>query len=124
MRNRKKIRVNYSTLFGRTAVTTANVYARNPTIDEVEHYRQEPQLVLGTPVLPWWRDVGTKKYPKLAALARKYLAVPATSAASERLFSLAQHITTGRRNGLDPDHAAAILFLKMNPDCIPPVINI
>lgn len=39
----------------------------------------------GNPIT-WWKEIGRKEFPQLVAkLARKYLAIPATSAASERL---------------------------------------
>ena len=55
-----------------------------------------------TNVLPWWKQK-QGMYPTLAALAKKYLAIEATSVASERLFSKARRITTGDRNGLVPE---------------------
>lgn len=102
-------------------MTTATVTSPAPATIELQQYRQEPRCNAESDALEWWRETGAKKYPHLAALARKYLAIPATSASSERLFSLGQHITQGRRNGLDPDYTASILFLKSNASCIPPV---
>jgi len=43
------------------------------------------------------------KYPKLRQLAKKILGIPATSAASERIFSLTGFIYDRRRDRLDPD---------------------
>jgi len=40
--------------------------------------------------LVWWKR-NSILYPNLAALARKYLAIQATSASSERIFSSAAH---------------------------------
>ena len=37
-------------------------------------------------VLMWWK-FNSKKYPNLSRMARDYLAIPGTSASSERLFS-------------------------------------
>ena len=39
-------------------------------------------------VLEWWRDAASR-YPKLSLVARKILAVPASSSASESVFSVA-----------------------------------
>ena len=37
-------------------------------------------------VMEWWSD-NEEKFPNIAKLARKYLAIPASSAPSERVFS-------------------------------------
>ena len=42
-------------------------------------------------VLAWWK-VKSKKYPNLFKMARDYLAIPATSTSSERLFPSGNHI--------------------------------
>ena len=41
--------------------------------------------------LKWWKDRQTK-LPVLAKLAQMYLCIPATSAPSERIFSMASHL--------------------------------
>jgi hAT family C-terminal dimerisation region len=53
-------------------------------------------------------------YPILARLAMVYLAVQATSAPSERVFSMASGIITNRRNQLDPTMAGKMLFVSEN----------
>jgi hypothetical protein len=40
-------------------------------------------------VLVWWRDVGQARFPRIAVMARQFLAMPAASATAERVFSLA-----------------------------------
>ena len=50
------------------------------------------------------------KFPFHVALARKLLAIPATSAPAERLFSAAGHTLSSGRSRLTPDIAKAILF--------------
>jgi hAT family C-terminal dimerisation region len=49
-----------------------------------------------------------------ARLAMVYLAVQATSAPSERIFSMASRIITNRRNRLDPTMAGKMLILSEN----------
>ena len=44
-------------------------------------------------------------------MALKYMCVPATSAPSERVFSVASKILTKFRNRLDPDTTGSILFI-------------
>ena len=61
--------------------------------------------------LKWWR-AKEKTYPKLAWLARRILAIPATSAASERLFSIVGLLITAKRNRLSGIHTVeTMVFL-------------
>ena len=48
----------------------------------------------------------------LAQLARRFLCIQSTSAASERIFSKAERIIGDRRAGLDPDNAGMLIFMK------------
>ena len=54
------------------------------------------------------------KFPILATLALRYLAIPATSAASERLWSVASQIITKTRTQLEGHVVADLMFLKEN----------
>ena len=49
--------------------------------------------------LDWWADRETK-YPQLSVIAKRVLAVPATSVPSEEIFSSARLIVTQPRNKL------------------------
>ena len=67
------------------------------------------------PLLFWSEEV--ERDPKmmvLARLARKYLASPARSAASERLFKKAKDISSGKRVNLMPENVEKLLFCKYN----------
>ena len=57
----------------------------------------------------WERQAHT--FPRLRALARRILCVPASSAASECTFSSAGRVVEARRNRLNPETVDAILFL-------------
>ncbi|CAN0385686.1 unnamed protein product [Ectocarpus sp. 13 AM-2016] len=63
--------------------------------------------------LKWWMQK-QDMFPTLSKLAVKYLAVQATSAASERLLSEAALIITAKRNRLHDVNAENILFLSSN----------
>ena len=50
----------------------------------------------------------------MARVARKYLALPATSTESERLWSKAGNIVTKKRAALKEENVNAILFVLTN----------
>jgi hypothetical protein len=64
-----------------------------------------------TDPLQWWKKK-QDQFPILAKLARVYLAVPATSAPSERVFSKANHIISKTRCRLDPAKAGRMIWLS------------
>jgi len=53
-------------------------------------------------------------YPNVAHVAKHYLCALLMSVASERLFSSASRVFTGRRNRLAPKKADMLLFIKHN----------
>lgn len=63
--------------------------------------------------LIWWKEYSSK-FPNLAKVARSMLAIPATSTASERVFSIAGHIVSKRRANLSPEHVDALVCISMN----------
>lgn len=64
-------------------------------------------------LLDWWRD-NEKHNPKLAKLAKQILNVPASSAASERLFSSAKRIYEERRTSLSAQKLEELIFIHAN----------
>ena len=81
--------------------------------DEVRRYRSRRPAGLQENPLAWWKE-NKKEYPLLARLARRYLCVPGTSVASERVFSTAGDIITAKRSCLTPGHVNELLFLQKN----------
>ena len=63
--------------------------------------------------LKWWQ-INEGRYPKLAKLAKVYLAVPATSVPSERTFSVAGQTVSKLRASLDSESVDQIIFLNKN----------
>jgi len=61
--------------------------------------------------LKWWKD-NEHQYPNLSKLAKRYLAVQATSVGSERVFSTAGDIVTSQRAALSPENVDILIFLK------------
>lgn len=66
-------------------------------------------------VLQWW-EFNKLKYPLLYKLSCKILATPASSAASERIFSSARHLLSEKRCliGSNPASVGKIMFLHSN----------
>ena len=79
---------------------------------EIQRYLAEP---LGTNqcALTWWKE-REASYPILSKLAKKYLAIPATSVPSERIFSLAGNLVTKKRALLSPETVNILIFLNKN----------
>lgn len=76
-------------------------------------YLSEPQLRFDLNPFEWWK-AREEKYPVVAAIAKKYLSIPATSASSERCFSTAGNIVTSKRNCLNPENVNMLAFLYQN----------
>ena len=56
----------------------------------------ESDHLTGLDPLNWW-SLNATNYPIISVLAKKYLAIPASSASSERVFSMAKNITDKKR---------------------------
>ena len=67
---------------------------------------------LNNPLL-WWAT-NAQRFPRVSALAAKYLAIQATSASSERLFSTAGLTIANDRAALRQDNAAMLVFIHEN----------
>jgi hypothetical protein len=88
--------------------------------EELNRYKNEVSLDMfceGTDdfsdPLQWWEE---KKnvYPTLYELSKRLLSIPATSAPSERLWSLASRIITIRRARLKSTLVSDMMFIKEN----------
>ena len=82
-------------------------------IDEVANYLALPEIHSDDCPLLWWK-INKTRFPVLSKLARKYLAIPATSTLSERLFSEAGNIMTIKRTQLAPNILENLVFCKKN----------
>lgn len=81
--------------------------------NEMEGYLDLPQIGLNNDPLAWWK-LHSKRFPILSELSKIYLAVPATSTPSERLFSDAGNLLTNKRTRLLPELFKRMIFLKKN----------
>ena len=102
----------------------ANDMPRNDVIirmceRELKRYREllpmavwnNPNKRFVCPLLDFWYP-NEIKFPILSQLARKFLCIQATSASSERIFSIASKIISKFRNRLSPETAGTILFVN------------
>ncbi|CAL9703477.1 unnamed protein product [Knipowitschia caucasica] len=74
-------------------------------------YRAEPVLCKDECPLEWWCKHACI-YNKLACLAKKYLATPATSVPCERLFSLSGHVVQKKRAALSSRNVNKLVCLS------------
>ncbi|KAK3933060.1 E3 SUMO-protein ligase ZBED1 [Frankliniella fusca] len=81
--------------------------------DEVDSYLSEKGIPYVADPLQWWRENGCKKYPKLWRIARRHLAIMASRAPSERVWSKTGLIITPRRSRIGADLVNAYIL------CIP-----
>jgi hypothetical protein len=84
--------------------------------DDGDDNRLEGVVTMSNPLLWWKRNRGEYKY--LSQLARRVLCVQATSAPTERLFSVAGMTITNLRARLQPELAEEILFIHANWDIV------
>ena len=68
-------------------------------------------------ILTWWKSA-TETYPKQAKLARIVLAIPATSAPSDRVFSIAGLTINAKRSSLAPSSVDKVVFVHENASIV------
>jgi hypothetical protein len=96
----------------RTPYPLVSLYSAEAAVDaEILQYQREERLPDASDPLLWWK-INSIRFPLHSRLARKILAVPATSAPSERLFSSAGLTISSKRSRLTPDIADALLFTR------------
>ena len=80
-------------------------------IEEVERFREEPDLKMKDNPLIWWK-MNMSRFQLLGGLAQMHLTVPATRVSSERVFSTAGDFVTAQRANLKPKQVDQLIFLK------------
>ncbi len=79
---------------------------------ELEKYLNDLNVDMLTNIFEWWQRKSV--YPRLHSLMLKYLIIPATSAACERVFSSDGLILEDRRSRLSNEHVNMLIFLYKN----------
>ena len=84
--------------------------------EEMNRYLQGPCLPMETNPLQYWTD--EKCFPKVSKVAEVVLAIPASSAAVERLFSVAGKIYRPERCRLSDNKFEQLMFIKCNSNIV------
>ena len=63
--------------------------------------------------LAWWKK-SMSRFPTLERIAREYLAIPAMSTLSEKMFSAARYLSSQRRSRLSGENLNQLVFLNKN----------
>ena len=104
----KKTTTNLSTIeaniFGDSTVA-------NDLSAEIEQYITEANEKPSINILNYWSQ-HRKIYPSLSLMAKSYLGIPATSAPSERVFSLSKTIIGSQRHSLSSQSIQQLVCVK------------
>ena len=93
--------------------------SRSKVVEEIHSYRlvvnkynarHQPSVSAS---LQFWQACATT-FPNLSAMARKLIATPATSVASESAFSTSAYLGRKERSKLSSENLAASVFLKVS----------
>ena len=94
---------------GRTEINLAE----NKIRKEMKRYESFSNPGKNVNILEWWKT-HEGVFPLLASLAKKILAIPASSAKSERVFSTGGNIVTPKRKRLSPRNVQNLNVIKEN----------
>lgn len=94
---------------------SANVSPSTRARQEVEEYLNTEKFHVAPDenILIWWKD-HRNTWPHIAKLARKWLAVPASSTSSERVFSDCGICLPAKRSNLSPEHLEMQIMIRRN----------
>ena len=81
---------------------------------ELNAYIRVQQVANDTDPLMWWKQ-HQEEFPRLARMARQYLAVPASSASPERLFSSVGLVKSDLRGRLLDTTLIDVMWAKQAP---------
>ena len=105
---------DFNVLFGCSDNTEQDaVHALDDDIDdEMQRYLKEVEINFRKYILLTWWKCHETSFPMISKLARKYLAIPASTAPSERVFSTAKNILQKKRWRLLSNRLSKCIFLK------------
>ena len=80
---------------------------------EIDDYLDQPTISDDADPLVYWEQ-HQQQFPQLTSLAMRYLAIPASSAPVERLFSIAGKVFRADRRRLSDARFEELMFLRCN----------
>ena len=94
-----------------SCITTAPSFSGSSSIQsDFLEYEKEPAILKDADTLELWK-AREHMFPGLTRMAREYLAIPASTASVERLFSKTGAFCSIRRVALTSEHHEALCFL-------------
>jgi len=105
----KKHKTALDVLLGEDDTSSAHV----STTEELNQYMAEKPLQRDMAPLDWWK-ANAQRFPRLASVSQRILAIPATSTPSERIFSTAGLTVTKLRSCIKPKNVDTLIFLNHN----------
>jgi hypothetical protein len=111
----KKAKISTSTIFNFIPQTPTRQRHTSGKQSELDQYLSEVCESSESNPLHFW-SLHTESLPKLSKMAETYLALPASSAPVERLFSIAGKVFRPERCSLTDSNFEALMFLKCNKD--------
>lgn len=106
-------KMTLAAFFKKNVVSTPSQSEAEKIETELKSYLLTPGVDPDTNPLEWWKR-HQPNFPRLSVLAKKYLSIPATSASSERVFSVGGGIVTCHRACLKPEVVDRLVFLARN----------
>ena len=79
---------------------------------EMQTYESLPDAKKEEDTLDWWKN-HSEVIPILSKLARRFLAIPASSSKSERVFSSGTNFVTAKRSNLNPEKVEDLKCAKI-----------
>ena len=110
-KKRKREEIERSSIFDKLF----EVEAEEMTLElELENYcKVKAKIADQDGLLPWWKG-NSGEFPNLAILAKRVLAIPATSVPVERFFSAGGLIVSHKRTALSSTRVEMLMFLSAN----------
>lgn len=103
---------NMLTLDSHSPAASTSFHSQSQLKNLLYLYNSEARIERQTDPITWWKS--NPKYTALFPIVRKYLSIPASSNASNRLFNISTNLYSDMKSGLCPENVSKVLFVKAN----------